>query len=316
MQVQRLIPLIHLNKLKPTPPHVIKTPILQPLSRIPLQTNKQLLLPTKCTVLDHPRLQILPTHLPTPIEKQQIDLLYTNRRLHLLKIRVWSLAFHLLLTFRTTTLPTQLHLLLILTKLHFLRQSPRYLIEVALIQKILNQFQLSFIPIPTALPLFLNQQSKPVLQRVLRPSLKTPSNFRPLLTPLIVFYIPKQLHVLLQLPRPTLQTRTQKTSPVLTTLLCISIAFALRFIRTIQLLRNLLPLLDIAAMIQLLLGTPLHNLPQQGWLILSPGVVSQCVLLNAEPFEHARLSSDSRNEGGDKPPISFWLYNKNTTKLF
>lgn len=125
----------------------------------------------------------------------------------------------------------------------------------------------------TQLPLFFHYQRVPILQGILRSSLKILRNLRPFLQPIIRLYKLQQSHILIQLPWPLLQLWAQVTCPVLSALFSVTVHFVIIQVEFVQLLGDLFPVVDLTVVLKAFVVTITDDLAQEAALVLAPAVV-------------------------------------------
>ena len=142
------------------------------------------------------------------------------------------------------------------------------------------------------LRLFLDDQIVPIFQGVLRPALKVADHFGPLLLALVPFDDTEEEQVLFLCPGAFLQVRVQIAIPMFPALLRAAINFVRVRVAEVQLLGNYAPVpFSIFPIIGAFL---LDEFFQQLRLSFCPAVLSQIVLLQAQPLEHASFGLNSR----------------------
>lgn len=169
------------------------------------------------------------------------------------------------------------------------------LFDVTFLKILIYDIKFWFISIFRLLPLFLNNQSISVFQRVLCTTLKVLANFRPLFESIIGLNELHESHIFIKLPRSFFELRTQIASPVFPALFCISINFILILVELIKFLRDFLPIMNFAVMFTAFIVSLLYDFGKMIWFKVTPWITWKSNLLQTEPFEHTSLSINSWN---------------------
>lgn len=140
-------------------------------------------------------------------------------------------------------------------------------------------------------------------------------DFRPLFAAVVVADEPEQPQVFVGPPRSPAETGTEEAAPVLPALLGVAVAFVLGGVAAVELVGNLLPLLDLAAVPHRLSLLP-HYFCEQPGLLCTPVSVGQGDFAQPQPLEHAALGRHSGDELCDGCPVVEFLGGEAGTSPF